>query len=54
MYTFYKIRVEYDNDASKKPFGSTEVKNASGMVGLLTGKAVCKGYSEILRNIMIC
>ena len=47
-------RVEYDNDASKKSFGSSELTNASGMVGLLTGKAVCKGYSEILRNILSC
>ena len=47
-------RVEYDNEASKKTFGSAEVINASGMVGLITGKAVCKGYSEILRNILSC
>ena len=47
-------RVEYDNEASKYPFGSVEMANASGMVGLLTGKAVCKGYAEILRNMLSC
>ena len=47
-------RVEYDSEASKYSFGSTEMANASGMVGLLTGKAVCKGYAEILRNILSC
>lgn len=46
--------VEYDHDAAKSKKGSIEVKNASGMVGLLTGKAICKGYSEILRNVMSC
>jgi len=47
-------RVEYDSDAAQKANGSIEVINASGMVGLLTGRAICKGYSEILRNIMSC
>lgn len=47
-------RVEYDKEASQMPFGSIELENASGMVGLLTGKAVCKGYSEILRNVLSC
>lgn len=47
-------RIDYDYDAENKPRSSDEVINASGMVGLLTGKSLCKGYSEILRNILSC
>ena len=47
-------RIEYDFEAAKKPRFSNECKNASGLVGLLTGKSICKGYSEILRNVLSC
>lgn len=47
-------RIEYDFEAAKKPRFSDESKNASGLVGLLTGKSICKGYSEILRNVLSC
>ena len=47
-------RIEYDFEATKKPRFSNECKNASGLVGLLTGKSICKGYSEILRNVLSC
>ena len=47
-------KIEKDYDAENKPRSSTEVKNASGMVGLLTGKSMCMGYSEILRNVLSC
>lgn len=47
-------RIEYDFEATKKSRSSNESKNASGLVGLLTGKSICKGYSEILRNVLSC
>lgn len=47
-------RIEYDFEAAKKPRFSNECKNASGLVGLLTEKSICKGYSEILRNVLSC
>lgn len=47
-------KVEYDHEADEKPRNSNESRNASGMVGLLTGKSICKGYSEILRNVLSC
>lgn len=47
-------RIEYDFEATKKSRFSNESKNASGLVGLLTGKSICKGYSEILRNVLSC
>lgn len=47
-------RIEYDFDAAEKPRFSKESKMASGLVGLLTGKSICKGYSEILRNVLSC
>ncbi len=47
-------RIEYDFEAAKKPRFSNECKNASGLVGLLTRKSICKGYSEILRNVLSC
>ena len=47
-------RVEYDYSASDKERDSDESMSASGMVGLLTGQAICHGYSEILRNLLSC
>lgn len=47
-------KIEYDFEAAEKPRFSNESKNASGLVGLLTGKSICKGYSEILRNVLSC
>lgn len=47
-------KIEYDFDAAEKPRFSKESKMASGLVGLLTGKSICKGYSEILRNVLGC
>lgn len=47
-------RVEFDYEANRKSRTSEESINASGMVGLLTGKSICKGYSEIFRNVLSC
>lgn len=47
-------RVKYDFEAAKKPRFSKESKMASGLVGLLTGKSICKGYAEIFRNVESC
>lgn len=47
-------RIEYDEVAERSSIDSMESRKASGMVGLLTGKAICKGYSEILRNVLSC
>jgi len=47
-------KMEYDYEATKAPIFSNEVRNASGLVGLLTGKTMCKGDSEILRNVLSC
>lgn len=47
-------KIEYDYVAAKKPRFSNESRNASSLVGLLTGKSICKGYSEILRNVLSC
>lgn len=47
-------KIEYDFDAAEKPRFSKESKMASGLVGLLTGKSICKGDSEILRNVLSC
>jgi len=33
---------------------SDEVINASSLVGLITGKSICQGYAEILRNVLSC
>lgn len=49
-------KIEYDFETKNKnalPF-SDEMSNASGLVGLLTGKSICTGYSEILRNVLSC
>lgn len=48
--------VDYDFEAAKpeKLRFSDEVVNASGLIGLLTGKSICKGYSEIFRNVFSC
>ncbi len=45
-------RIEYDFEAAEKPRFSDESVNASSLIGLLTGKSICKGYSEIYRNIL--
>ena len=47
-------RVEYDYEAAEKPRDSIESMYASGMLGLLTGKSICRGYSEILKNLLSC
>ena len=47
-------RIEYDFVAAEKSRFSDESVNASGLVGLLTGKSICKGYSEIFRNVLSC
>lgn len=47
-------KIEYDFNAAEKPRFSKESKMASGLIGLLTGKSICKGYSEILRNVLSC
>ncbi len=49
-------KIEYDSDTrNKKPLPFTnEMINASGLKGLLTGKSICKGYSEIFRNVLSC
>ena len=49
-------KIEYDFEAAKEENlrFSDIVSKASGLVGLLTGKSICKGYSEILRNILSC
>lgn len=41
-------------DAGKSKASSENVMNASSLVGLLTKKSICKGYSEILRNVLSC
>ena len=46
--------IVYDFIAAEKPRFSDESVNASGLVGLLTRKSICKGYSEIFRNILSC
>ncbi|MCI8587257.1 MAG: hypothetical protein HFJ49_01430 [Clostridia bacterium] len=48
--------VDYDFEAAKpeKLSFSDEVVNASGLIGLLTGKSICKGYAEIFRNVFSC
>lgn len=47
-------KTKHDYEAETKPRNSPEVMNASGMVGLLTGKTLCKGDAEILRNVLSC
>lgn len=47
-------KIEYDYEASKMPRLSDKSMDASSLVGLLTGKSICKGYSEILRNVLSC
>lgn len=47
-------KVEKDYEAVNMPKFSDASKNASSLVCLLTGKAVCKGYAETLRNILSC
>ena len=46
--------IEYDYEAMDKPRFDDDSVNASGLVCLLTGKAICKGYAEALRNILSC
>lgn len=49
-------KIEYDSNTRDKnplPF-SNEMVNASGLIGLLRGKSICTGYSEILRNVLSC
>ena len=47
-------KIEHDYVAAKKPRFSIESRNASSLVGLLTGQSICAGYSEIFRNILSC
>lgn len=47
-------RIKHDLEAEKKSRFSEESIMASGLVGLLTKKSICKGYSEILRNVLSC
>lgn len=47
-------KVEKDYEAVNMPKFSDASINASSLVCLLTGKAVCKGYAETLRNILSC
>lgn len=56
-------RIEYDSKArelnhdSQKKWTSLALDSsidASGLMGLLTGKSMCKGYSEIVRNVCGC
>ncbi len=47
-------KIKYDSEASDKPRYDDKSANASGLIGLLTGKAICKGYAEILRNVLSC
>ena len=56
MHVDYQLanRIEPDYVATKKPRFSIESRNASGLVGILTGKSICVGYSEILRNVLSC
>lgn len=49
-------KIEYDFETKNKnalPF-SDEMVNSSGLIGLLTGKSICTGYAEILRNVLSC
>ena len=49
-------KIKYDSDTRNKnplPF-TNEMVNASGLMGLLTGKSICTGFSEILRNVLSC
>lgn len=56
-------RIEYDSDTRYKIVNdldtrdikfSNEVAKSSSLIGLLTGKSICTGYSEILRNVLSC
>ena len=47
-------RVKYAYNISDKARDSIESMSGSGMIGLLTGEAVCYGYSEIYRNLLSC
>lgn len=46
--------IEYDYDAVKEDHTSKQISSASGLLGLIIGKTICLGYSNILNELLHC